>query len=269
MIERLILLAVAGAVLTGISCSLVGSFVVRMNLSSLGFCMSHAAFAGAALGLVLSFDPLVLAIVFSVGVAIFLGPLAEKAKLPTNVILGVIFSLMISLGIIFLNVIPQTAMSSAALSILWGSILGMSVENIARLLVLTTAVVLIFFLFFKEFQLIMFSKKLAEASGITTRPFYYLILFLTGVTVAFSLKLVGGLLVFALMVNPASSAYQFFYDMKKIIIFSPVIGVFCCIAGVAVSFFLDLPTGASIAIVSSVVFGLSVVVSPKRGRGYR
>ena len=261
---NLLVLVVAGAALTGVSCSLVGSFVVRMNLSSLGFAMSHAAFAGAALGLVLSVDPLLLAIGFSTGVAVLLGPLAEKANLPTNVILGVIFSLMISLGLIFLNLIPQTAMSSQALSILWGSILGMTVHNILRLLVLTSAVVIIFFLFFKEFQSIMFSRKLAEASGINTRPFYYLILFLTSVTVAFSLKLVGGLLVFALMVNPASSAYQFFYDMKKIIIFSPLIGVFSCITGVAVSFLLDLPTGSSIAIVSSLIFGVSVFISPKR-----
>lgn len=260
----MLVLVVAGAALTGVSCSLVGSFVVRMNLSSLGFAMSHAAFAGAALGLVLSVDPLLLAIGFSTGVAVLLGPLAEKANLPTNVILGVIFSLMISLGLIFLNLIPQTAMSSQALSILWGSILGMTVHNILRLLVLTSAVVIIFFLFFKEFQSIMFSRKLAEASGINTRPFYYLILFLTSVTVAFSLKLVGGLLVFALMVNPASSAYQFFYDMKKIIIFSPLIGVFSCITGVAISFLLDLPTGSSIAIVSSLIFGVSVFISPKR-----
>jgi ABC-type Mn2+/Zn2+ transport system permease subunit len=267
MVERLILLAISGAVLTGVSCSLVGSFVVRMNLSSLGFCMSHAAFAGAALGLVLSVNPLLIAVVFSVGVAVLLGPLAEKAKLPTNVILGIIFSLMISLGLIFLNLVPQTAMSSAALSILWGSILGMTIESISRLVFLTVAVILIFVLFFKEFQSIMFSRKLAEASGINTKPFYYLILFLTGVTVAFSLKLVGGLLVFALMVNPASSAYQFSYDMKKITVLSPVIGVFSCLTGVAVSFLLDLPTGSSIAIVSSLFFGISVLLSPKRRRG--
>lgn len=267
ILERLLVLALAGAVLTGISCSLVGSFVVRMNLSSLGFCMSHAAFAGAALGLVLSVNPLLVSIGFSTGIALILGPVAEKAKLPTNVILGVIFSLMISLGLIFLNLTPQTAMSSAALSILWGSILGMTVENVLYLLILTFCIILVFFLFFKEFQSIMFSQRLAESSGINTRPFYYLMLFLTGVTVAFSLKLVGGLLVFALMVNPASSAYQFSYDMKRITLLTPVIGVICCITGIAVSFLLDLPTGSSIAVISSVFFGLCVLVSPKRRRG--
>jgi ABC-type Mn2+/Zn2+ transport system permease subunit len=265
--ERLIMLAVTGAVLTGISCSLVGSFVVRMNLSSLGFAMSHAAFAGAALGLVLSVEPLLLSILFSTGVAVLLGPLAEKAKLPTNVILGVIFSLMISLGLVFLNLIPQTAMTSTALSILWGSILGMTVQNVLLLLVLTVVVILIFILFFKEFQSIMFSRKLAEASGINTQYYYYLILFLTGITVAFSLKLVGGLLVFALMVNPTSAAYQFSYDMKQIIVLSPLIGIVCCLVGITISFLVDLPTGASIAIVSSSLFGLSVLLSPKRRRG--
>lgn len=263
---ELIILIITGAVLTGITCSLVGSFVVRMNLSSLGFAMSHAAFAGAALGLLLSIEPLFVAVGFSTGVAVLLGPLTEKAKLPANVILGIVFSLMISLGLIFLSILPQAAMSSQALSILWGSILSMTMETILRLLILTVFVVLIFFMFFKEFQSIMFSRKLAESSGINTKPFYYLILFLTGITVAFSLKLVGGLLVFALMVNPASSAYQFFYDMKKITIFSPVIGVLSCILGVAVSFLLDLPTGSSIAIVSSGFFGLSVLISPKRRR---
>lgn len=263
----LIFLAVLGAVLTGVCCSLVGSCIVRMNLSSLGFAMSHAAFAGAALGLVLSVEPLSMAVIFSVGVALVLGPLAEKAKLPTNVILGVLFSLMISLGLVFLNLAPETAMSSVALSILWGSILAMTVNNILRLLLLTVVIVLVFYLFFKEFQSIMFSRKLAEASGINTKPFYYLILFLTGITVAFSLKLVGGLLVFALLVNPASSAYQFFYDLKKITVFSPLIGVFCCLAGIGISFWLDLPTGSAIAVVSSVFFGVSVLMSPKRKRG--
>lgn len=267
MVTEILVLAGLGAVLSGISCSLVGSFVVRMNLSSLGFCMSHAAFAGAALGLVLSVDPLLSSIVFSLVVAAILGPLAEQANLPTNVILGVIFSLMIALALTFLTLLPQTAVSSVALSMLWGSILGMTVENILRLAILTFCVVLIFSLFFKEFQAIMFSRKLAEASGIATKPFYYVMLFLTGVTVAFSLKLVGGLLVFALMVNPASSAYQFSYDMKKITILSPIVGVFCCVTGIAVSFLLDLPTGSSIAIVSSLIFGLSVLVSPKRRRG--
>ena len=90
---KILLFAIIGAVLTGYTCSLMGTFVVRMNLSSLGFAMSHAAFAGAALGIFLRKDPLIFALLFSTFVSLALGPLADKAKLKTDVVIGVIFSL--------------------------------------------------------------------------------------------------------------------------------------------------------------------------------
>ncbi len=260
----LIFFAVIGAILTGIACSLIGVFVVRMNLSSLGFCMSHAAFAGAALGIFLNHDPLLLAMIFSACIALILGPIAEKAKLETNVIIGVLFSLMIALALLFLNLSPGEAASSSALGILWGSIIALKLSDVLMLSGLTVVIVILMLLFSKEFYAIMFDRKLAEACGISTKPFYYLILFLTSITIALSLKLVGGLLIFALMVNPASTAYQFFYDMRKIVFATPIIGAFSCLLGLYASFVLDFPVGSSIAIVSSLLFALAVIISPKR-----
>jgi ABC-type Mn2+/Zn2+ transport system permease subunit len=196
-----------------------------------------------------------------------LGPLTEQAKLQPEIILGILFSLTMALGLTFLNLIPNSALSSTAMSILWGSILGISSLEVWCLAILTFSITLIIILFFKEFQAIMFDRKMAEASGIPTRPFYYLILFLTGITVSFSLKLIGGLLIFALIVNPASTAYQFFYDFKKILIFSPLFGIFFSLTGLVLSFLLDLPVGSAIAIVSSFGFGISVLLSPKRRKG--
>jgi len=264
---KIILFAIIGAVLTGYTCSLMGTFVVRMNLSSLGFAMSHAAFAGAALGLFLRQDPLIFALLFSTFVSLALGPLADKAKLKTDVVIGVIFSLSMALGLLFLNLSPDTAMSSTAMSILWGSVLGMTTADLIYLLIITVIAILFVIMFFKEINSILFDRKLARASGINDKPFYYLILFLTSLTVAFSLKLVGGLLVFALMINPTSAVYQFSYDMKKIIIFSPIVGVISCLLGMLMSFSLDLPTGSAIAIVCSAIFGISVLISPKRRKG--
>lgn len=264
---KIILITLLGASLAGIVCSLVGVFIVRMKLTSLGFCMSHAAFAGSALGLALSYNPLLMALIFSTAVAIILGPLTDKAKLQPEIILGIMFSSTMALGLIFLNFIPETAMSSTAMSILWGSILGMSSSDVIRLGILAIVIITLMVLFSKEFQSIMFDRKMAEASGIPTKPFYYLILFLTGVTVSLSLKLIGGLLIFALIVNPTSTAYQFFYDFKKIIIFSPLFGVGYCMIGILVSFLFDFPIGSSIAIVSTLFFVIAVILSPKRKRG--
>jgi zinc/manganese transport system permease protein len=109
-----------------------------------------------------------------------LGPIAERAKLPAEVITGVLFPLTMALGLIFLSLAPGTAMSSSALGLLWGSLFAMTREDLFRLLGLAGAIALTVWLFFKEFQALLFDRKLAEESGVPTRPFYYLILFLTG-----------------------------------------------------------------------------------------
>lgn len=264
---RILLIATMGASLAGIACGLMGAFVMRLNLASVGFTMSHAAFAGAALGLILPINPLLSALALSTLVAALLGPVTEKAKLPVNIIMGITFPLTMALALIFLKFAPETAMSSSAMSLLWGSILGMAASDLAILGGFTLLMVTIVILFLKEFEAIALDRKLAQASGINTKPFFYTILFLTGITVSLSLKLVGGLLVFALMINPASSAYQLFYDMKKIIFLSPLLGGLFAIGGISLSFFFNLPVGASIALASTLGFALAVGVSPKRRRG--
>jgi ABC-type Mn2+/Zn2+ transport system permease subunit len=121
--------------------------------------------------------------------------------------------------------------------------------------------------FYKELVAVMFHRKLAESAGINTKIFYFAVLFFTGFAVALSLKLVGGLLVFALIVNPTSTAYQFFYDFKKIMIFSPVIGMMSCLLGFYLSLAVDFPIGASIVVVSASMFAVSLIFSPKRKKG--
>jgi ABC-type Mn2+/Zn2+ transport system permease subunit len=263
----LFITSIFGAILAGFVCSTMGVFVVRMNLSSIGFCMSHAAFAGAAFGLMVSIDPLISAVVFSFGTALVLGPLSEKARLESNVVIGFLFSIMIALAFIFLNFIPGQAASGTALRILWGSIFSVGYTDLMLLALLSFILVLFVILFYKELMAVMFHRKLAESVGINTKLFYFSVLFLTGFAVSLSLRLVGGLLVFALIINPTSTAYQFFYDFKKIIIFSPIIGVISCLVGFWLSMIADFPIGASIVVVSAAVFAVAIVVSPKRKKG--
>jgi len=177
------------------------------------------------------------------------------------------FSIMIALAFIFLNLIPGQAATGVALRILWGSIFSVTHNDLLFLVFLSAVIIIFITVFYKEILSILFNRKLAEASGINTRIFYFIILFLTGIGVSLSLKLVGGLLVFALIVNPASSVYQFFYDFKKIIVFAPVIGVLSCLLGFWFSLLTDFPIGSSIVIVSALVFAFSIIVSPKRRRG--
>ena len=264
----LIIVSIIGAVLAGFVCSTMGVFVVRMNLSSIGYLMSHAAFAGAAFGLMISIDPMFGAIIFSFATALILGPLSEKARLQSNVVIGFLFSFMMALAFIFLNYIPGQAASGAALRILWGSILSVNFNDLLYLALLAFVLVLFVILFYKELLSVMFNRKLAESSGVNTRLFYFAVLFLTGFAVSFSLRIIGGLLVFALIINPTSTAYQFFYDFKKIIVFSPLIGIVTCLVGYYLSLITDFPIGASIVIISALFFAVAIVISPKRKKGY-
>ncbi|MFW6121870.1 MAG: metal ABC transporter permease [Petrotogales bacterium] len=264
----LLITSIAGSTLAGFVCSTMGVFVVRMNLSSIGYCMSHAAFAGAAFGLMTSVDPLISAIVFSSGTALILGPLSEKARLESNIVIGFLFSIMIALAFIFLNFIPGQAASGAALRILWGSIFSIGYNDLMLLLLLSFVLILFIIVFYKELLAVMFHRKLAESAGINTKLFYFAVLFFTGFAVSLSLQLVGGLLVFALIINPTSSAYQFFYDFKKILIVSPLIGIFSCLLGFILSLSADFPIGASIVVVSAIIFAVSIGLSTKRrGKG--
>ena len=263
----LIIISLLGSILAGFVCSTMGVFVVRMNLASIGICMSHAAFAGAAFGLMISVDPLLSAIIFSFITTLILGPLSEKARLENNIIIGFIFSVMIALAFIFLNFIPGQAASGAALRILWGSVFSVSYNDLLLLGIFSVTLIIFITIFYKEIISLMFHRKLAEASGINTRIFYFIILFFTGFAVSLSLRLVGGLLVFALIINPTSSAYQFFYDFKKIILFSPIIGIVSCLIGFWLSLISDFPIGASIIIISAIIFLFSILLSPKRKKG--
>ncbi len=267
---QLLLTSVLATAAAGYVCSTSGVYVVRMNLSAIGFTMSHAAFAGAAFALWMEIDPLWGAILFSVTTAIVLGPLSEKARLRAEVMLGFLFSLLMALGFVFLNMVPGEAATGVALRIIWGSVLSVSRVDVLYLLVLSVVILLFTLGFLKEILSVLFDRKLAEASGVNTRIFYYAVLLVTGLAVAFSLKLVGGLLVYALIINPASTSYQFLNDMKRIIWISPLVGILTSLAGFAFSIQFDMPVGSSIIIISALTLAASIIISPRRRKsGWR
>ncbi|MHA1315457.1 MAG: metal ABC transporter permease [Candidatus Helarchaeota archaeon] len=251
--------------------------VPNLKMTSIGYCMAHAAFAGAALGQLIDanlklinpsfgFEPLITAMLFTVIISAILGPVSEKAKLDVSVILGILFSLMIALGFIFLNFIPSGVLSAGAVSILWGSIFGISNEDLLLLAVVSAILILIVIFFYKEFIAIMFNKKLARASGINVSAYNFFILLATGIVVSLTMKVIGALLVYALIVNPTSTISEFSYDIKKIFFISPLVGVASCIAGFFISLLFDFPVGSSIIITSCLVFAVAFILSPKRRR---
>jgi len=255
----------AGAVLVGLLTGLISVFIVRIGLSSMGFCMSHAAFAGAALGVGLSLNPFAMALAFSLATASMVGPVSDRAGMRPDLVTGIAFPLNMALAFIFLTLTPGAVrFTSEVTSILWGSVLSVGLRDIVSLAGLLTVFTVLVALFWKEYFTIMFNRKLAEADGINTKPFIYLILFAIGIIVTFSLKLVGGLLVFALLFNPAATVLQFSYNIRRIAFLAPLVGAASCLLGLTLSYLLNWPAGACIVLVSTLGFALAVALSPKR-----
>lgn len=256
-----------GSVLAALNCSVVGVFIVRMNLSSLGFAMSHAAFAGAALGVAVAvLNPVWMALLFAILAAAFLGPLADVSRLKTDSIIGAILPLTMALGFVFLSKAPSGGIGSGALSLLWGSVLGITMRQVWTLTSVAVGLILLLAAFGKGFLAVLLDRKLAVATGIRARGHFYAVLFVAAVVVAISLRITGGLLIYALMVLPASTALQWVYDIKKVFLLAPTIGTLGAALGFVVSLAADLPIGSSIALAACMLFLVSLAVSPKRRR---
>jgi manganese/iron transport system permease protein len=254
--------AILSAFLGGIACGTIGVFVVTMHMPFIGVCMAHAAFAGALLGLWLGFNPLLGAFGVSLAAAAIIGPLADRGELSPETSVGVIFSLMLGLAFLFMGLMPGT--KSGALELLWGSILTNTRGDVMLLGIVAGVVVGLVFAFYKEFQATVFHRDMARSVGIPATIILYGILFLTGATITASLRSIGGLLIFSLILNPAAAAYQLTYSMKRMFLLSAGFAVLSGWIGLLMSYLFNIPSGATIVIVSSAIFGIATVLSPKR-----
>ena len=254
--------AILAGLCGGITCSIIGIFVVTMHLSFIGVCIAHAAFAGALLGIWLGFNPLIGALAFSLASAAIIGPIADRGELNLDTSIGIIFSLMLGLAFLFLGLMPGSR--TEALNLFWGSILTVTRQDLTFLLVVTAVIIALVAVFYKEIQAVICHRQVALAVGIPATLIFYGLLLTTGLTITASLQSIGGLLIYSLILNPAAAAYQLTYSLKRMLFIASAFGVISCWAGLAASYLLDIPSGASIVITSSIIFGLATVFSPKR-----
>jgi manganese/iron transport system permease protein len=233
-----------------------------MRIPFVGVAMSHAAFAGAVFGLLFGVNPLLLAILFCLASAALIGPISDRADFDPNVSLGIIFSVV--LGIAFLGMGLMEGPKTEALSFIWGSILMISSRELFFLFLTTFSILLFLIFFYKEIQAILINREIARAVGIPEKTIFYLILSMSGINVALNLNTIGGLLIFSLIVNPPSAAYQLTYSLKRMFLLSAIFGISSCLLGLFFSYAFNAPSGAVIIIASSSIFILSLIFSPKR-----
>ena len=250
------------AVLAGSICGAMGVFVVLWRMSLVGMCISHAAFAGALVGLWLGFPPMGGGLVASLGAGALLGPLADRPGFNLDTAMGVVFSIVMSLAMLSLGLLPGAR--TEGLSLIWGSLLTVTPLDLQLMAFTGLALFLFIFVFFKEIQAIIGQKKAAVAAGIPARAIHYATLILMGLVVAFALKAVGGLLIYSMLVTPAATALQLTYSLRRMFVLSALLGAAGSSVGLWLSFHLALPPGAAIVLVAALMLLLAMAFSPKK-----
>ena len=249
------------AVISGFACGLLGVFVVLLRMSFIGICVSHAAFAGALIGLWLGFAPALCGFVGSVGATAFIGTWSRKFRVSSDTVVGVVFSVMLSLSMLVLGMLPGSR--AEGLNFLWGNLLTATTTDLVAMAGCSVVLLGFIFLFFKEIQAVISQRDAAEASGIPVKALSIAILLLMGLVIAVALKAVGGVLIYALIVTPAATALQSVKTLKGMFILSAAWGVAASVIGLVLAYYLSLPTGASVVLTATVFLILARIFTKK------
>ena len=250
------------AIISGIAisliCSTVGLFLVLRKYSLFGDALAHSAFGGVALGLFLGVYPLWAAYVVSILSALGLTKIRQKFDISGDAIIAILLSSGIAIGIVLISL--SGGFSIDIFSFLFGSILLVSTENVIIVLGLCAAIFITLITGYKKFMYITFSEEQAQVSGIPVQKLNYLLIAIAGVTVVTSMQLVGVLLVSALFVIPNVTAMMFKRSFKQTIILSMSFSVFSTVAGIMISYPLDIAPSGMVVLLAIMLFIGSLII---------
>ncbi len=244
--------AVMAGILAAIACGVIGSYVVVKRLVFISGGISHAAFGGIGLGLFLGYNPLLTAIIFSVFSSSILGIISKKAYQREDTLIGAMWAIGMAFGIFMIYQTPGYVPDLA--SYLFGNILTVSRIDILIMIALNVIISLIVFIRYNEFLAFSFDEEFSEVTNVPVLKTYIVLLSLVALTVVVLVSVVGIILAMALLTLPAATASLFTNSLKKMIIFSILIGVVYMLIGIGMSFFLNQPSGATIVLVSGISY---------------
>ena len=256
--------ALASSVLIGAVCAVIGVYVVLKGLSFIGAGIAHASFGGVALGFLLGLNPVITAIVFCLATAWGIGLVTRRGEVKEDTAIGVFFASTMALGILFIGL--MRGYNVDLFGYLFGSVLAVTAADLWISGALALAVLLVVGLFYKELLFITFDPEMAEAAGLPASQLYFLLISLIALTIVLSIKVVGIILVSALIVTPAAAAYQLTDDFRRMMALSVLLGVGSALVGLFLSYWLNIASGATIVLTATVIFFLAALLSPRRRR---
>lgn len=254
--------ALISAVVVGTVCSVIGVYVILKGLSFIGAGIAHASFGGVALGFILGWNLVGTALIFCLATAWGVGLVSRKGRIREDVAIGILFSATMALGILLVSLLKGYNVD--LIGFLFGSVLAVTPEDLWLTVLLALAILLVVGLLYKELLFITFDTEMAQVVGVPSTALYFLLLGLMAVTIVVSIKVVGIILVEALIVTPAATAYQLTTDFRRMMVLSVAIGVGAAVVGLFFSYWLNTPSGGTMVLTATIVFFLAALLSPKK-----
>ena len=254
--------ALLTSVMVGVICGVIGCFIILRGMALMGDAISHAVLPGVAISYMLGINFFIGAVATGILTAVGIGFISQNSRVKNDSSIGIVFTAAFALGILLITALKS---SSDLYHILFGNVLAVRPSDMWITLIIGVIVLGSVYLFYKELLVSSFDPIMAQAYGLPTKLIhYFLMTLLTLVTVA-SLQTVGIILVVAMLITPASTAYLLTDRLSVMIGLSALFGAVSAVGGLYLSFTYNLASGATIVLMATTLFILSLLFSPKQG----
>lgn len=251
-------------ILVSLCSSLLGVILVLKRYSMIGDGLSHVGFGALAVAMAVNVAPLAVAVPVVIIAAFLLLRMSENSKIKGDAAIALISTSALAIGIMAISL--SKGMNSDVYGYMFGSILAMSDTDVIFSIILSLTVLVLFVLFYNKIFAVSFDEQFARATGINAGFYNMLIAFLTAVTIVLGMRMMGALLISALVIFPALTSMRVCKRFSSVIVCSAVIAVLCFFMGITFSYLFAAPTGASVVIVNIIFFVLFFIAGFIRDR---
>ena len=252
--------ALIGSVLVGVMCPLVGAYVVTRNLAFMGDALAHAVLPGMVLGFIVGFNPAIAAVPTGVSVAMLVRIISRRAGLGTDTSIGILFAAMFALGLVMLARATRATQIGVNLEdLLLGQILGISPTGIYVSLGITAIVILGLFALHRWLLFSSFDPVGSQVVGRRTNIIDYVFLVILALVIVIGIQAAGVILVMAMLVTPAATAYLLVRRFVTMMIVAAALGTLAAVAGLYISYHFNLTAGPAMTLVATGVFVLAIL----------
>ncbi|HIC0779521.1 TPA: metal ABC transporter permease subunit [Streptococcus agalactiae] len=249
------------AIVIGIVAGAVGCFIILRSMSLMGDAISHAVLPGVAISFILGINFFIGAIVFGLLSSIIITYIKENSVIKGDTAIGITFSSFLALGIILIELANST---TNLFQILFGNILAVQDSDKYMTIIVGLIVLTLITIFFKELLLTSFDPILAKSMGMRVSFYHYLLMILLTLVAVTAMQSVGTILIVALLITPAATAYLYVKSLRTMLFLSSALGAVASVLGLYIGYTFNIAAGSSIVLTSTFMFLLAFLFSPKQ-----